>query len=222
MSTIEHLESQALTIPERARNLKISTNADYLGACELVKTIKALRAEIASSFEPIRTKAHQAWKEAIRQQDKVEAPLEEGERRVKAVIALWLTEQERLRKQEELRLQQQAQAEEERRQLENAVILDDLGETDEANRLLDEKVEAPAIVLGRFTPQVQGVSMSQRYSAEVTNLMDLVKAVAQGKAPIQCLKADQVFLNRQAVAMRTAMSYPGVRLKKESSVGVRQ
>src|SRR5262252_1389159 len=129
MSTIEHLESQALTIPERARNLKISTNADYLGARELVKTIKALRAEIAPSFEQIRTKAQQAWKEAIRQQGKGEAPLEEGERRVKAVIALWLTEQERLRKQEELRLEQQAQAEEERRQLENAVILDDLGET---------------------------------------------------------------------------------------------
>ena len=221
-TTIEHLETQALTIPERARNLKISTNADYLVACELVKTIKALRAEIALTFEPIRTKAHQAWKETIRQQDKVEAPLEEGERRVKAVIALWLTEQERLRKAEELRLQKQAQEEEERRQLENAVILDDLGETDEANRLLDEQVEVPAIVLPRFTPQVKGVSMSQRYSAEVTNLMELVKAVAAGKAPLQCLKADQVFLNRQAVAMRTAMSYPGVRLKTESSVGVRR
>ena len=217
-TTIETLETQALSIPERAKAVKVSTNTEYLEACELLKTIKGLRAEIEATFAPIRTKAHEAWKESIAQQKKVEEPLEQGERQIKSVIAIYLNEQERLRKEEELRLQRQAQEEEERRQLENAAILDDLGETDEANRLLNEKVEAAPVVLPRFTPKVAGIAMSQRYAAEVVDLMELVEAVAAGKAPIQCLKADTVFLNRQAVAMKTAMHYPGVRVKTDSTI----
>ena len=222
MSTMEHLDTHALSVSERAKIVKVASNDQYLEACELVKTIKALRAEIDATFDPVIAKAYQTHKEAVAQKRKFEQPLVEAEGLVKRSIGDWLSEQERIRKEEELRLQKLAQEEEERRQLQNAVILDDLGETEEANRLLEETVVAPPVVLPQFTPKVHGVSMSQRYSAEVVNLMELVKAVAQGKAPIQCLKADQVFLNRQAVAMRQAMAYPGVKLKIESSVGVRR
>lgn len=222
MSTIEHLDSQSLSIVERAKIVIIRNNSQYLEACELVKTIKALRAEVNATFDPIVAKAYSAHKESVAQKKKHDTPLALAEDMVKTRMAAWLAEQERLRREEELRLQKQAQEEEERRQLENAVILDELGETAEANRLLEETAKAAPIVLPKFTPKVNGISMTARYSAEVTNLMELVQAVASGRAPIQCLEANQVFLNRQAVAMRQALSYPGVRLKVESSVGVRR
>jgi hypothetical protein len=219
---IETLQNQALSIPEQARILTIQTPDQYIAAGELLKSIKLLRAEIDQTFDPIISAAYAAHKEAVAQKKKVDAPLLEAEGIIKPRVAAYLSEQERLRREEELRLQKQAQEEEERRQVENAAILDDLGETEAANQLLDETVIAPPVVLPKLTPKVSGISTSQRYSAEVVNLLELVKAVAAGKAPIQCLKADTVFLNRQAVAMRQSMAYPGVRLRVESTVAVRR
>ena len=219
---IQTLETHARSIPGQVQKLTISTNAEYLDACELAKTIKLLRAEIDATFDPVIQKAYAAHKEAVATKRKFDGPLNDAEAIVKARIGHWLEERERKDQEEELRLQKLAQDAEEQRQLEAAAMLDDLGETAEANKLLEETVLAPPVILAPSTPKVAGVSMTARYSAEVTNLLELVKAVAAGKAPLQCLKADTVFLNAQARAMRQALSYPGVRLRVENSVGVRK
>jgi colicin import membrane protein len=75
-------------------------------------------------------------------------------------------------------------------------------------------VEAPA--------KVSGISSRMTYSAEVTDLMELVKAVAAGTAPIQCLQADAKFLGAQARAFKKAGTlYPGVVAIEERSIAAR-
>src|SRR5690348_1541007 len=54
---------QALTWPDRARALKVSTSESYIEAGELLKGIKALRKEVDATFDPIIGKAHEAHKE---------------------------------------------------------------------------------------------------------------------------------------------------------------
>lgn len=218
MLEIQEVETKALSFPDKASAITIDNSEAFIAAGEFLKSVKAMRAEIAATFTPIREKAHAAWKETIRQQEKVEEPLIRAEGILKPRIAAYLTEQERIRREEELRLQKLAQEEEERRQLENAAILDDLGETEEANALLEETPVAAPVVVERNVPKVSGIAMTKRYSAECFDLMALVKAVAAGKAPIQCLKADEVFLNRQAVAMREALQYPGVKVVTNSNI----
>jgi hypothetical protein len=218
----EQLETKIVSVPDQARALTIQTNDEYVRAGELLRTIKGLRGEVDQSFDPIIQKAHEAHREAIAQKRKIEAPLAEAEGILKPRIAAYLNEQERIRREEELRLQRQAEEEARQRQLENAVILDDIGETEEANALLEERPTVAPVILPRSVPKVAGVSMSKRYSAVVTNLMELVKAVAVGKAPIQALKADDVFLNRQAVAMKEALQYPGVRIHIESNISAKR
>lgn len=68
-----------------------------------------------------------------------------------------------------------------------------------------------------FTPSVvapakiHGISGRVNYSATVDDLMKLVKAVAGGTAPIQCLMANDQFLGAQARAFKKAGDlYPGV------------
>lgn len=223
MSAIQdHLETQIISVPDRARQLSIQTAEHYQEAGELLKVVKGLRAEVDASFDPIISKAHDAHKEAIAQKRKVEAPLAEAEAILKPRIAAYLNAEEQCRQDEELRLQRQAIEEARQRQLENAAILDDIGATAEANALLEETPAVAPVILQRAAPKVSGVSMSKRYSAEIVNLMDLVKAVAAGKAPIQCLQADLVFLNRQAVAMKQALAYPGVRLKVDSNISAQK
>lgn len=220
--SIQELELKINPLAERAKAFLILTAEHFQAAGELVKAMKAMRAEIDATFDPIIKAAHLAHKEAIEQKRIKETPLVEAEKILGPRMEQWDREQERLRLEEERRLQQKAKDEEERRQLENASILHELGEVDEANRLLDEPVEVPTVRLERRPMKVGGIGFATRWSAEVVDLMALVKAVAAGRAPIQCLQADMVFLNRQAVAMRDALQYPGVRAKSNRGLQTRK
>jgi len=89
----------------------------------------------------------------------------------------------------------------------------------EAARIQQEKetkkAEAKAIKQGvpvpivPFTPiiavapvQATGASFTEQYSAEVRDMMALVKAVAAGKADISCLEPNGPFLNSKAKAVK--------------------
>ncbi len=70
--------------------------------------------------------------------------------------------------------------------------------------------------------KVSGISERMIYSAEVTDLAALVKAVAAGLAPIDCLQPDVKFLNAQARAFKKPGDlYPGVRIAAESIISAR-
>lgn len=222
MSTIQDLETQAISVPDRAKGMTVKTAEDYMAAGELLKTIKGIRAEIDATFDPIIEKAHASHKEAISQKRKVEMPLAEAEAILKPRIAAWMAEQERLRKEAEMLAQRKAQEEAERLQLEEAALLHEIGETELANSRLEEKPLVAPVILPKSVPKVTGVSMTKRYSAVVVSLMDLIKAVAAGKVPIQAVKADEVFLNRQAVAMKDALQYPGVRVHVDNNISARR
>ncbi len=223
MSTaVQDLEQEVMPVPARAKALVIRTAEDYISAGELLKIIKGLRASVNETFDPIISKAHEAHKEAIAQKKKYDGPLSEAESILKPRIAAYLEEQERIRREEELRQQRAAQEEAERQQLADAALLDDIGETEMANALLDESPIVAPVIVPRVTPKVAGISTQKRYSAKVTDLKVLLTAVLAGRVPIQAIKADDVFLNRQAVALKEAFNYPGVQLVTDSNVAVRR
>ena len=59
--------------------------------------------------------------------------------------------------------------------------------------------------------RLEGISERTSYSAQVTDLRQLVRAVADGQAPLECLQADDKFLGAQARALRRIGElYPGV------------
>jgi hypothetical protein len=69
---------------------------------------------------------------------------------------------------------------------------------------------------------VSGISGRVNYTASVTDLMELVKSVAAGTAPIQCLMADEKFLGAQARAFKTAGPlFPGVVCQAERTLSAR-
>ncbi|MDB5975200.1 MAG: hypothetical protein JWR07_1960 [Nevskia sp.] len=77
-------------------------------------------------------------------------------------------------------------------------------------------IAAPAL------SKVSGVSGRTNYTAQVDDLMTLVRAVAEGKAPIQCLCADEKFLGAQARAFKKAGPlFPGVTAVAERSLSAR-
>jgi membrane protein involved in colicin uptake len=70
--------------------------------------------------------------------------------------------------------------------------------------------------------KVAGISGRVNYTAQVDDLMTLIKAVAEGKAPIQCVIADEKFLGAQARAFKKAGPlYPGVTAVAERGLSAR-
>lgn len=80
-------------------------------------------------------------------------------------------------------------------------------------------VAPPSIAL---VPKLSGVSGRMTYTAQVENLKLLVHAIAEGKAPIEAIQPNTVFLGQQARAFKKAgVLYPGVTVLAESALSVR-
>jgi len=70
--------------------------------------------------------------------------------------------------------------------------------------------------------RVTGISGRVTYAAQVDNLLQLVHAIAEGKAPIEAIQANTVFLGAQARAFKKAGPlYPGVTVVAERGLSAR-
>lgn len=87
------------------------------------------------------------------------------------------------------------------------------GRTADADEHLTTLMELPAKV-----ERVGGTSFSTRWRAEVTNIHDLIAAVANGIAPTNCLKVDQSYLDSFARRTKDESPIPGVRFVSEANM----
>jgi len=151
--------------------------------------------------------------------------------------------EEAARKQREAEAEEQRKADEEneRRRKEEedkriaaAQKLESEGKGAEAEKVLETPVEieevAPEPVAAIEVPEIApvaappvaaGVSKRVTWRAEVTDLMTLVKAVASGDAPLECVMAQQVILNQKAEVFKENLTIPGVRAVSDSKMAVR-
>lgn len=66
-----------------------------------------------------------------------------------------------------------------------------------------------------------GVYNVETWFSEVVSLMDLVKAVAEGRQPLLALEANMKFLNQQAKSLREEFNIPGCIAVKKTDYRVR-
>lgn len=208
--------------PERARLLVVDTDASFVEAGELLTAIKALRKEVDDAFDPIVAAAHKAHKIACEQKKRAEAPLLEAERILKGSLAAYHAEQQRKAREEQLRLEAEARARDEERRIAEAAALEAQGRPEEAERVLDEEpvlVDAP--VVAPPTPKVEGVSIREKWTAEVVDKAALIAAVAQNPTLQPLLVPDMQALSRMAGALKGELRIPGVRVRREQVVAAR-
>jgi hypothetical protein len=226
--TPELVSSVALTMPERARRMTIRDNVDYSRAAEFLKSVKALRAEVDGAFDPIISKAHEAHREALAQKKIAEMPLIEAERVMKGAIAGYLNDMERARRAEEdarrIKHEAEIRAQAEEENLKRAQELADAGDMEGAAEAVDAEIVVPEIPVHveSSVVKVAGISARKSYYAEVVDLMRLVCAVAEGRAPLQCLQANMAFLNAQARAFKKAGGMLDNKFEPRMGVEVRE
>lgn len=218
-NTILDLEQKSLQVDEQAHSIAINDQLSYDSANSFVVAIKKVQKEVKDTFGPIIQKAFQAHKEAKAQENKYLEPLLKAEEMVKSKMSAYLRVQENIRIEQEKKLQ--AEAEKKRQEaLRKAEEARAQGKEDKAEKF-EEK--AANIISPQLAPTVDRGSaiVKKIWHAEVIDLMALVKAIAEGKAPIALIEANMTVLNSQARSLKDNMNYPGVRAVSEDSIGIK-
>ena len=220
------IENEANLVLIKAKSFTIETQQDYDMAAVFIRGVKGLQKKVEETFKPIVSKAHAAWKEAKDQENKHIKPLQEAEEIVKKVSISWYEEQERIRIDQERKAREEAVAAENKRKAElerQAANHEAKGNTEKAEerRAQAEQVYVAPVPVTATAVKAEGQSIKENWKAEVTDLMALVKAVAQGRAPIKFLQADMVAINKQARATKNSMNFDGVKFYSENNMAVR-
>lgn len=205
----EMVSQKALTVPEQARAVKVVDAETYAQAGEILITIKGLRKEIGSAFDPIIKKAHEAHKEAKAQKDKAEAPLIEAENIIKPALAAYDRQQERIRREEEERQREIARKAEEDRRIREAEQAEKEGRNQEAQAIIEEPVYVPPVVIEKTTPKVQGISMQKIWKFRIVN---------PALIPREYMVPDQVKIGGVVRATKGSVQIPGVEIYSEDIV----
>lgn len=167
----------------------IFDDAHQAEAVEFQKRIKAAIKKADEFFDGDIKRAHELHKSLCASKKKVTGDLEKAERILSPAIANY--------------------------QLQKIAALE--AEQKKAAKQAEKKGLPPPAA--RAPDKLDGLSVAVTWSAEVTDLMALVKAVAAKKAPIEALQANPAFLNGEARKLKDNFNYPGC--KAVSSAGTR-
>ena len=221
---VESVRAAVDVVVEEAQALKkVDLDTDYQRALALTKSVKGVTAELKALFDTVQPFAHKAWKALSSANTEIRDRLEAEEKRLKGLAAAFEDEQGQKRREAEAALQKQLQAQEREQRDVDAMLAEEEGRASEAEAIREAPSTVPPVTVAkdRFVPKVAGTSRRETWKAEVADLAALAKAVVAGTVPIQAIQPDQKFLNQQARALKSALTYPGVRAYAESTMAVR-
>jgi len=232
MNEIETVKKEVTPIPDQAKAIIVKDAQSLIKANEFFLNIKALRKKIADTFDPIIKKANETHKEAINQKKVIEAPLVVAEQYLNTQVTAYKREQDRIRRDEEERLRLEAiriaadqRQKDEDANLAKAAELEAAGAVEEAEALITETIEEKEKPLTVTVPppetpkvKLEGATVVEYWHAEVTNFRELVKAVANGQADLDCLEPNITVLNGLARRLKKEMAVPGVKAVSTSSM----
>lgn len=218
--------------------VKVDSQDDAEKAAQFGRLLQVGQKETESFFKSIKVQID-AIKSPVLAAEKQDIGAIEGEKkRIGVMLTTYNEKVERERQAEERKAREayeaqlKAEREEQERiareeQLARAIAAEEDGDLEQANAVLEEEIvvpeptSAPVVIQAAAPAKIAGSVGSTKYSAKVTSLMTLVKAVAEGRAPIQALSANESFINQQARSFKEGFSLPGCELVKEKATSFR-
>jgi hypothetical protein len=179
---VEKVARKSDLLVQNAHNIRVIDQTTQLQASDFLLGIKAIRGEIADTFKPMKDAAFRAHRVICDQEKKLDAPLAEAEVKVKAQIGAFVQEQQRiaraaeeaLRKAELERAQAEAREEAQRLALEDALALEEIGDSRGAEAVLANpapvpvRYVAPAPVDAQVA-QVKGVGVTMVWDFRIVD-----------------------------------------------------
>jgi len=231
---------EARTWSDRVKALAIVDGESSRQAAYLLRSIKGVRADIAKWFAPhieaaqaTKRAADEARKALVDESDRIQAPLAEAEIKIKAALLLWERDEDARRRELEARLQAEAQRVAEAATLDAAADLERQAATEldadvadallaEAEAIVSQPVEAPAVFVPSSVPKVQGIVYRDRWIAHPDiDVQALAAAVAAGTAPATFLIPNRAAINAWVRATQGHPAIPGIRVINDRQIAAR-
>jgi hypothetical protein len=204
-------ETLALQIRERVETLSIFDQASYDFAQSLNKAALESKKSFHVWFDPIDEASKKQRQATIAQGKKIDEPLDFVIKTIGGKSATYIRAEEARIAEEKRKAEAIARKAAEDAALVAAQALQAEGMTAAAEAVLDAPIVIEKVII-EAPAKAQGVSYRDNYSAEVVNLMELVKAVAEGKAPLYYLEANLTSLNTWARNSKGSEAMPGIRV----------
>jgi hypothetical protein len=220
------LERRALSVSERAKAIKVSDQATYEQAARfLLDVITPMIGEVHQAYNSIVKKNYEAWQEACAKRKTHLEPLEQVKMTLGAQIAAY--EAEQLSKQREAERAafepaERAAAERMESSIEHAEA--NGATADEVRAILEQPAALPHLAVAATIERVPGIIRRSTYKAEVVNLRELARDVAEGRCPVTYIRPNEAALHAAARAQGPELMrfVRGVRVVEVSTVAARK
>lgn len=208
----QQFEESALSVRDEAQALQIVDQGSYDLAAAKFSAVSALEREITAHYAPMKQAAHDAHKKVCEAEKKMIGPVQEAKKILSRAIGAFDEDQERRRQEEQRRLEAEARRLAEEETLAAAVEAEQAGaQPEEVEAVLSTPTLAVKIQAPPTYQRSSAVATREVWSAQVTNLQELVKAAAANPAYLIYLEANTTQLNSTARAQKSAFRVPGVR-----------
>jgi len=207
----EDAEKLALSIRSKIDSLEVVDKASYDLANDY--NIKAYQAQ--KNFhkwdDPVHDPIAEAWSKSCARRKKVDDACKYIIKETGSKAAAWMRAEKA--KADEVRriAEEAARREAEEAQIRAAEALQSEGLFAASEAVLDAPVVTQKVEVA-MPEKSDGVSYRDVWGAEVVSLMELVKAVAAGKAPLNAIQANESYLGQWARMSKGTESLPGVKV----------
>jgi hypothetical protein len=209
----------AVAVVEKAKVLEIRDPDDYVLADDLLKKIKGHITSLENQRKLMTGPLDQSKKAIMEFFRTPMEKLEAAKGYLNGIMTKWVRIKRAEEEEERRKLEAEAKKQAEENQLAAAMDAESAGEPEMAQAILDEKPYVPPVKVATEIPKIKGSYVRETWTAEGLDLIVTVKAIIEGRAPLQAVKYDEVWLNAQARSYKEKLSIPGVKsVVKETQI----
>lgn len=214
---------------EKATAIKVTSQGSLNRAGLLAGDLREAETQVKQFFAEAKGDAHNLHKKIVSMENRLLIPLQKARDIISGKMVSWQNAESARRRDEKSRKLEAArlateQAERERLQ-DAAEELEDAGDHEAAEAIYESEVRE--IPVNEISPDEYEVAPVQQpsntqgrrtWSAELTDILLLAKAVAEGRVETSAILPNMVYLNCQARTQKDRMKIPGVKAVPKDSV----
>jgi len=204
---------QRIEIQARStRSILIHDSDSYGTAAARLVDIKGVRKQVDEMFDPAVKAAYESHRKMVALKRQFTDRLDTVERDLKGRMISYQNEQKRIADERESQLRESLRKKEEEEKLATAIRLEETGDKEGADAVMQEEVVVPSVIVQPDIPQTDGISTRKVWKFRI---------VDAAKIPAQFLCVDEKKLGAYARSMRETAAVPGVEFYAEETMAVR-
>lgn len=212
---VAEIEPQITDIVKQAPQSMMIANVEQANTVAAYReTVRAARKKVTEFFKPLKDSLNEAKDQLMKRIHSCEDPLIELQDKCDTALSVWTKAEERRVQAEQDRLDAEARKQAAKEAKES-------GDKRLAQQITSGKVAVVSSAVARPVDKVAGVSMIDRWDADCTDLMALVKGVAAGKVPLNYVVWNEQVIKGIIRSSKGQCSIPGITPRKVAGVSGR-